>query len=250
MSYSKIQEHTSWTIGHTRNLKMDIVYICRPGGNEELRYSIRSIVKNLDHDSLWIVGSKPDWYSGKFIPVEDLSSKFNNIINCLKVVSESEEISDEFIFMNDDFFLLDKIDSLPVYHGGSLKDKVEEYMSIASTNYARLLSKTYEDLLSCGIKDPIDYDIHVPMTMTRSGLRKCLGKAFFPRSGYGNLMAVGGSLITDVKAYKKGSYMASKSYDPKTGSLPFISTEDESFYNVYTSILRDMFPDPSMHEIV
>lgn len=227
---------------------MDIVYVCRPGENEELRYSIRSIEANLKYDNLWVVGSKPSWYSGNFLPVEDISSKFNNITNCLKIVSNTDQIADEFIFMNDDFFLLDKIDSLPVYHGGPLHEKVDEYMSLASTNYARLLNKTYQDLVSAGIKDPLDYDIHVPMTMTRSGLKKCLGKAFFPRSGYGNLMNVGGTLIKDVKAYKKGSYMSSRSHNPESSSLPFISTEDESFYNVYNSILKDMFKDPSSYE--
>ena len=46
---------------------MDIVYNCRPGKqNEELRYSIRSVMENLPHDNLWVVGGKPEWYTGNY----------------------------------------------------------------------------------------------------------------------------------------------------------------------------------------
>jgi hypothetical protein len=232
------------------NHKVDIVYICRPGNNEELRYSIRSVVKNLDYESIWVVGYKPDWYVGNFLPVEDIRSKFDNIKNCLKIVSETNEISEDFIFMNDDFFLLEKIDSLPTYHGGLLLEKVKDYESMGSTKYSRLLRNTYEQLIRCGIKDPLDYDIHVPMPMTKSGLQKSFSKAYFPRSTYGNVLSVGGTMIKDVKTYKRGSSMSSRSHDIKENNLPFISTEDGSFAGVYKSTLQPMFPDPSIYESI
>ena len=103
---------------------MDIVYVCRPGENEELRYSIRSISNNLKYGNLWVVGYKPSWYIGNFLPIKDIGSKFNNIKNCLEVVSESQEISEDFVFMNDDFFLLQELDELQTYHGGLLLDKI------------------------------------------------------------------------------------------------------------------------------
>ena len=59
---------------------MDLVYICKPGDNEELRYSIRSAVKNLKFDNLYLVGGKPDWYDGKFIAVEPIPNKFKNLL--------------------------------------------------------------------------------------------------------------------------------------------------------------------------
>ncbi len=231
------------------SLKTDLVYVCRPGDNEELRYSIRSVVANLKHNKIWIVGYKPDWYTGDFISVEDTSSKFNNIINCLKVVIDSEDVSENFIFMNDDFFLLKQLDSIPVLHGGLLFDKVEKYMSIISNSYARLLQRTYHELVNSGISDPLDYDIHVPMPMTKSGLRLAITKAYFPRSAYGNIMSIGGELTRDVKAYQKGSYLSSNSYDFENGSLPFISSEDGSFRDVYNLLLKDMFPSPTKYEL-
>ncbi len=42
----------------------DVVYVVRPGDkNEELRYSIRSVIANLPHRKVWIAGYKPTWLS-------------------------------------------------------------------------------------------------------------------------------------------------------------------------------------------
>ena len=84
---------------------MDLVYICRSGDNEELRYSIRSMVANVPHDNLWVVGGKPSWYIGKHIPVKQSDDKYDNARNNLKAIVESSEISDRFILVNDDFYV-------------------------------------------------------------------------------------------------------------------------------------------------
>lgn len=39
---------------------MDILYLCRPGENLELRYSLRSL-RNVPHGRVWIFGDCPDW---------------------------------------------------------------------------------------------------------------------------------------------------------------------------------------------
>ena len=92
---------------------MDIVYICRDGDNEELRYSIRSAVKNLPHDNLWVVGGKPDWYSGPYIEVPQDKAYYRNARTNIRTIIKSNKISNTFILMNDDFFIMNKVDSLP-----------------------------------------------------------------------------------------------------------------------------------------
>jgi hypothetical protein len=227
---------------------VDLVYTCRSGDNEELRYSIRSAVKNFKHDNIWVVGYKPDWFVGNFVSVPDIGQKFDNIVNCIKEISQIEQISDDFILMNDDFFFLQPMDYLETYHGGSLLKKTNEYLSMGARKYGTLLNRTHRSLLRLGIKDPLDYDIHVPMPMNKEKLRLSLNKAYFPRSAYGNVNNVGGKLITDVKTYGRRSSMASRSYNFSKGNMPFISTEDSSFQDVYETILRDMFPTPTKYE--
>lgn len=214
---------------------MDYVYICRSGDNDELRYSLRSIEENMPEGRVWVVGHRPNWYIGDFIPVSDIGGKFDNIINCIKVVSKNKDISENFILMNDDFFALKKINDMPILHGGLLKDKIERYKEqMMASKYIKLLELTYKQLLGNNIKDPIDYDIHVPMIMNKEKLRESIDVAYFPRSAYGNLANIGGTKIKDVKMY------GSAKIDQRN-SLDFISTEDGSFISLRDSFLKHKF---------
>jgi hypothetical protein len=227
---------------------MDYVYICREGDNEELRYSIRSVVAHASHDNIWLVGYKPVWYRGDFVNLPDTATKFDNIINCTKAITNVGAISDDFVLMNDDFFFLKDVGIVPTYHGGLLRDKIDKYVELGSRRYATLLSRTYNNLLRQGIKDPLDYDLHVPMPMNKQKLRESIKKAYFPRSGYGNINNIGGIHIQDVKTYAAKNPLKPNSYDFKNGDIPFVSTEDGSFQEVYEEILKDMFTEPSRFE--
>jgi hypothetical protein len=214
---------------------MDYVYICRSGDNDELRYSLRSIEENMPEGRVWVVGYRPNWYIGDFLPVSDIGGKFDNITNCIKVVSENKDISENFILMNDDFFALKKINEVPIFHGGLLKDKIERYKEQRmASKYIRLLELTYNQLLANNVKDPIDYDIHVPMKINKEKLRQTISVAYFPRSSYGNMAAIGGAKIKDVKMYGSAKIDQKNNFD-------FISTEDGSFVSLRDSFLKQKF---------
>lgn len=226
---------------------MDYVYVCREGQNEELRYSIRSIVKNAPEGRVWLVGGKPDWYTGDFIPVKDTKTKFDNIKLCIKAAADNEDISEDFVLMNDDFFIIDKIDKISTVHGGSLLKRINDYKRhIGANGYIMLLSRTYSALTKVGIDDPLDYDIHTPMVLTKSKLGDIVDTPYSIRSWYGNLQDAGGSEINDVKMYASGQYAyRSYSIDPNN---PYLSTEDSSFSKV-KDLLVAMFPDKSKYEV-
>jgi hypothetical protein len=224
---------------------VDYVYICRQGKNEELRYSLRSLENNMPQGNVWIFGYRPEWYVGNFIKVEDIGGKFDNIRNCIKKIVENKDVSDDFVLMNDDFFALQKINKIVNYHGGYLKDKIVRYKeSKMSPKYIRLLELTFSQLLKGGISNPIDYDIHVPITMNKRLLSDALDLAFFPRSSYGNLVKLDAKNISDVKIY-------SRSEKINWGSIiknDFVSTEDRSFLSLKENVLVDMFNTPSKFE--
>jgi hypothetical protein len=220
--------------------------MCRQGVNEELRFSIRSLVKNFEDPNIWVIGYRPEWYVGNFVSIEDISGKFDNIVNCIKQIIHIDEIKENFVLMNDDFFLLQPLEEIKTYHGGPLIEKIERLISETGTNsYVRLLLKTYKSLVKSGIKNPLDYDIHLPMPMTKFGLKESVNIAYFPRSSYGNIMNVGGEYIeSDVKVYNKHR----KSYDYANGQLPFLSTMDESFTKVYENLLKHTFTEATEYE--
>lgn len=227
---------------------MDYVYVCRAGINEELRYSIRSVLQNTPAENVWVIGGKPKWYKGNFVAVKDGHNKFDNIKKCMSVISQTEEISDDFVLMNDDFFILKEIETVPVYHGGYLKDKVMEYAKLSSGSYyTKLLEKTLRHLQKMGYEDPIDYDIHVPMTMNKHNLAIALQKPHLERSMYGNMFDIGGTKRSDVKVYQNGR-LFNRSYDYLNNNSEFVSSTDTSFNKLYKDLLKDLFTNPSKYE--
>lgn len=227
---------------------VDYVYICRDGENEELRYSLRSVVANMPPGNIWVVGGKPKWYQGNHIPVKQNMPKSRNAVSNLKAIANSKEISNNFVLMNDDFFVVKPVKTINYYHGGLLKEKVELYQDLQPTSsYTRSLEETHRRLLKLGVQDPLDYELHVPMPMSKANLKIVLRSTALWRSTYGNLFHVLGKKITDVKVYAS-SPLLFKSYDYSNLESEYLSSDDESFDKILKPILLKMFPNPTVYE--
>ncbi len=224
---------------------MDFVYICKDGENEELRYSIRSVLYNFLGANIWVVGGKPDWYAGNYIEViQNKKNKYENATNNLIALCNNNSISNNFILMNDDFFIVKPIKKVEYYHGGSMYERIAEYEKhMGISPYIKKLKMTYKHLIRMNIREPLDYALHIPMPMEKDKLLYLLSTHRYPhswRSLYGNYYKVGGIEIKDVKVYENKSYKP-ESYDPNNLIYPFISTNDDSFEYLRNKILRKMF---------
>jgi hypothetical protein len=228
---------------------MDLVYICRKGKNEELRYSIRSAVKNLPHDKIWVVGGKPDWYTGNYIEVRQTRSKYSNARNNLKAICKSELISESFIFMNDDFYIINKVDSVPYMYSGTLDEKIQIREDLFTGNsYTELLRQTLNGLFRKTKTIVLDYELHVPMVMEKKKLLKVLMFSGLWRSIYGNTFKVGGIKIKDVKVYDINSKFYSNGYDINKLEYDYLSSNDDSFELVKEKVLNKRFNTKSIYE--
>ncbi len=227
---------------------MDLVYICKTGENEELRYSIRSAVKNLSFDNLWVVGGKPEWYLGNYINVNQDKSKYSNARRNLTAICNSSEISDSFILMNDDFYIMNPVKEVSYMHGGLLADKINLYKTITgNTSYVGMLKKTFANLSRRFKRDIFDYELHVPMVMEKEKLIKVLDFPDLWRSRYGNTFEVGGKESKDVKVYSSGGLLK-KSYDTNNLVSNYLSSNDDSFEEIKSKILENNFPTKSIYE--
>ena len=229
---------------------MDFVYICKDGNNEELRYSIRSVVESFPDSKIWVVGGKPTWYTGNYIEVTQNLSKYRNAIENLKALCNSENISDKFVLMNDDFYIIKNIDSIKDYHGGPLLEKINLYQKLNSnSNYTRKLAATYKKIKSLGIENPLDYELHIPMVMEKEKLKQTLQNnyQFLWRSIYGNVFNVGGEQMEDVKVYVKGPLVL-KSYNIKKDDHIYLSSADTSFDILFNNILKKQFTQKTKYE--
>jgi hypothetical protein len=199
---------------------------------------------------VWIVGGRPSWYTGDFIFIQQRSAKYINAVNNLKAICASEEISEEFVLMNDDFYIIEKIESIQNFHGGLLLDKINLYKKIAGeSGYIHKLEKTFNKITDLGLSNILDYELHVPMIMEKSKLKSVLkhGSDFLWRSMYGNMFNVGGTEIKDVKVYSEGPLVA-KSYDIKNTKHKYLSSTDTSFAMLHSIILNKLFKTKCFYE--
>jgi hypothetical protein len=228
---------------------MDFVYICRDGENEELRYSIRSVLLSFPEAKVWVVGGKPKWYSGNHVFLEQDNNKYVNAVNNLKAVCNTPDISDNFILMNDDFFIIKKIETIEQFYNGLLSEKIDKFIKITgSSMYIKKLITTNNKLNKLGFTKPLDYELHVPMPMHKAGLLYILNE--YPeclwRSMYGNLFNVGGSQMEDVKVYKNKRHAARSAQITKNSI--YLSTEDTGLTIMVDNIFKELLTNPSPYE--
>lgn len=225
---------------------MDIVYVCREGDNEELRYSIRSVMQNLPHDNLWVVGGRPNWYKGAHIPVIQNKTYFLNAKTNMRRVLHSDQISDKFILMNDDFFVMQPVEELQYMYSGLLLDKIQlREKQNPGDLYTKMLLKTYSELYQRShIKQPLDYELHVPMMFEKEKLSSVIGSQGLWRSMYGNIYNVGGEQFTDTKIYNKDHVLSKNIINIES---KYLSTEDKVFED-HKQWFNKLFSKPSKFE--
>src|SRR5690606_5236989 len=80
--------------------------------DNELRYSIRSVEKHHQDDAeVLVIGSKPSWYRGPHLPYLDTHTcPYINQWEKLRIACQIPDISDPFVYMDDDFYLMQPLD--------------------------------------------------------------------------------------------------------------------------------------------
>lgn len=222
---------------------MNVVYVVGDH-TDELRYSLRSL-RNVEHDGVWVVAEKkPSWYRGGFIHTKDrYSKKGHNINHALLAAAESPDVSDPFIYFNDDFFAV-KPSVVPTVHRGPcvVSDPIRHrvmswHESIGATAWV-LKQWGYETL---------NYELHIPIVFRKQPLADVIRRGLKTqihglqsRTLYGNVAGIGGEKARDVKV---------RGEDAPIPDGAWVSTSNQSFSKgLVGRQIRDLFPDPSPYE--
>lgn len=224
---------------------MDIVYILGTGSrfnDEEIRYSLRSL-KNLPHDKVFVIGEKPDFFSDEIrhIPAQDpFDVKQQNAFHKLSIACDTEEISDDFVLMNDDFFILNPIDEVKHYYRDTLDNSIANHPSHSGDFYEAMVFT--RDLLGGGK----DFAHHSPFVYNKKRLSKLLKKKYDStvnlRTLYANTEQIEGLQRKDVKCTDKKSF-----YEMLYGDI--ISTDDLVFgSNRFQRMIKTYFPEKCKYE--
>lgn len=217
--------------------KYPAVYIYKKTSDKgrELKYSIRSLanVKNWN-GQVFVSGDREDWFSPEVKVIDTFTKSHDKQLDAqskLRAITESKAIEDDFIFFNDDFFVVEPTEIKPLYDG-----KLEGAAGKNTWQQSKFDTRIY--LQENGIESPLNYAIHVPIVLNKQKLADVLDiieanrdKRLMMRSLYGNLYKIGGTQYEDRKTQSQ-----------RLKSGPLLST------TLFAPELEKLFPTKSIFE--
>ena len=229
----------------------DVVYPLRKGNyNDELRYSLRSL-QNVPHGRVILSGHIPDWVTGfgtgQVLGIIQDPQGSNWARARANIEAALDYCSDPFYLFNDDFYVMEPVAQIPIYHAGPLDKVIERYRRKRHTGaYWKGMVSTYLLLQEWGISNPLGYELHLPMLMYKEPLLEALSKgngieALALRTMYGNLAQVGGIEREDCKVLARAGVLEYQ-------SMPYLSSNDDLSYSPLGKHLTMRFPLPSEYE--
>ena len=226
---------------------LDVVYVLKEDIDPyELTYSLRSVEKNFPCRKVWFVGGQPKGFEpdGAIFHKQVGETKWDLIKSSLLKVLEEPDITEDFFWFNDDFFVMKKFTGKFVnYADKTLSWRIEDlknehpWLNI----YGRTVYKAREELKTLGYGE-VNFEVHLPILFNKDLMRKCINLCSSPqiRSVYGNANNIPYKQKDDVKVYDLD-------FIPKDPD--FLSTNDNVFRDGKVGeLIRGEFSNPSRWE--
>lgn len=186
---------------------MDVVYILGDGStwdDNELRFSLRSISDRLQNfRNVYVIGRRPKWLTNVIHVQESdpYTCKEANIARKVMRACQVKDISENFLFANDDHFLLRDCDvNVPFWRGGNLRD-----IEAPINNYQRAVKNTFRELTRRGL-NVYNFDVHVPVVINKKIFPTVVNdfdwsvkNGYVLKSIYCNTMRIEGERLKDLK---------------------------------------------------
>lgn len=189
---------------------MDVVVPYKESGYDELRYALRSLEMYFnDVGNVFIVGDLPAWVNPRqviHVKLGDepgIHNKERNIMRKVLHVCSNPTLSEEFLFMNDDHFLLQPLDYPPYYYESNLKYKLDTRAS--HDHYYHSLLSTFT-ALKRNRKPTRYFDIHTPIVYNKYDFIDVMtfynwdiAYGYVIKSLYCNTLKIPGEYMKDLK---------------------------------------------------
>lgn len=231
---------------------MDLVYFIKDSAyNPELKYSLRSVEQNLPDSTVWFVGGKPTGLhpDHQIVLKQEGKTKWANVAHSLHEFIDRPDCPEEFVLMNDDFFIMHPVSSLKIAFWGTLEAlgaKITAKNHNFPTGYVRRLDKASEALKANGLTT-YNFELHRPMPIKRDWMRAVYEKfgedTPCKRSLYGNLY------LPALDLYEAPDVKITRENEPFPINATFVSTEDRAFERGITAkFVREAFQIKSRFE--
>ncbi len=185
---------------------MDVLYPVGTGSrwnNQEIKFSLRSIEKHLtNYGKIYVIGERPNLQNINFIPLKDGKHPGLNIWNKVLTACQSD-ISENFLFFNDDHFLLQNFDActFPYYCNSTLEAYVKNR---GNDLYGRIAKNSLSFLQDRQLPTKF-FDIHYPMRINKNRFLELNSQlkptvdGYIMKSLYANFIQAEGTEIRDCK---------------------------------------------------
>lgn len=242
--------------------EIDLVYVLGTGScwkDNELRFSLRSVEKNLrNYRRIYIIGHKPEFIKNVIhIPCDDIFKPTvnpdGNIIHKVLRACQVRGLSNNFLFMNDDYLILKPVDAtqIPAYHKGNMNTFSQKYFE--NGFWRTRLHKTFKILQKKNLST-WHYDGHIPIIINKKKFPEIMSMFDYEKN-YGYCMK---SLYANV-AYKSGIHIGSvkkvifrpyilEMYDQKFSNCVFAAVNDNGIIPYFKRWIFGKFPEPSQYE--
>ena len=228
--------------------------------NNEIRYCLRSVEMYLkDIRNVYIVGYKPKFIHNVIhIPTNDPHPWVTfNIRDKLIRACNEVDLSDNFLFMNDDHYIMRSFDQNVYYHHGPIESILK---TSHNSIYRRIAQNTIERLGQ--LRE--NWDVHTPVMMNKDLVRPALMQHPWPNtpdywggylikslycdhffSSYINRNSVKIEYVADAKIREPLAPSVLKSLSEE---VPVISSGDK-VYDGLQRLLNNLFPNKSKYEL-
>jgi hypothetical protein len=241
---------------------IDIVYVLGSGSqwhNNEIRFSLRAIAKNLTgYGRIWIIGEDPGCLKEVthiYYPDElGVSNADGNIIRKVLRACSEPDLSDDFLFINDDHLINKPIEisAIPAFHKGDMTKYPDNYWQ--TSFWRNRLERTRDELIRQNL--PCNhYDCHTPILFNKDRFPEIMsrfdyatGIGYTMKSLYGNVACTDGPRLGQEKKTVFKIFTLNELND-RLNSCGFVSYNDDGLNSALKVWLIRNYPDPSPWEI-
>lgn len=235
---------------------IDLVYVLGKGSlwnDKEIKYSLRSVNKYLSgFRNIFIIGELPEFIHNVIhIPHSDMEmNKEANIKQKILAACDNPDISTNFLFLNDDHFLLSDFDAqtFPYYYKGTLGNLLARKRRGL---YYRAVDRTYRHLLDKS-SSTLHFDTHCPIVYNKDKFRKVISEmnwetrcGIIIKSLYCNRLGIEGIKEPDCKINKLCSKEEILSIIKER---KFFSIGNRALNNNLEEVLEQLYPEKSPWE--
>jgi hypothetical protein len=216
--------------------------------------SLRSIEEHISNvDKIVIVGHKPEWLKDIYhIPCEDEHPcKETNIYKKILGACQDENVSEDFLFFNDDHFILQDFDAntFPYYYKGDLffiLKKLPPY-----NKYSTCVHRTGHTLKNLGLGTK-NFDTHTPIIYNKEKFKSIMPQydwserfSYVVKSLYANSLGIEGVREPDCKIADSPSL---EEFKNRIRERKVFSIDNAAINDSLHQLFKELYPNPSRWE--